>query len=249
MFKRMRMNHKGQAALMDSIIFLTIVASITAGMFFFTINYGTQTKEQVNDFYASDFAVDSLKVITYINVLRTGDDFGYLASGETVELDYLLALIKEDYADTKTLSPETTKALVATLSATMKPFDRAYDYSFYLVNESEKNFLFALFALHECTSDPSICDDATNPNKEIDRVFYYCTPGVSDFLEKEVFPRAGKINSGYGKVTLSENIGTSTESRIYIMGLHTWSARNISSLQDLELNVDLDCTKIVLATP
>jgi hypothetical protein len=246
-----KLDSRGQAALMDSIIFLTIVASITTGMFFFTINYGTQTADRVNSFYSSDFAVDALKVITYINVLRTGEDFGRITSMGVVELDYLLALIKEDYADTKTLSPETTNAVVATLGATMRPFDRAYDYAFYLVTVSEpKNFLFVVLALHECTSYPSVCADPTDKTKEIDRVFYYCTPGISNFLEKDVFPRVGKVDSGYGKVTLSEDVGTRSESRIYIMGLQTWKARNVSTLTDLDDPANpLTCRQIIIPTP
>jgi len=247
-FKR-KASCRGQAALMDSIFFLTIVASITAGMFFFTINYGLQTESQLASFYSADFASDVLKVVSYINVLRDGSEFSYVISGEAVELDYLLALIKEDYFDKKEMSDPTVKAIASTMGATMKPFDNSYDYAFYLVNESEQNFLFLLIAIHECTSGEVICNDPTVTDKIVDRVFFYCKPEISDFLEQQVFPAVGKVDSGYGKVTLSETVGDRMESKIFIMGLNIWRANTVEPLKDLEDNAELVCERIDLTAP
>jgi hypothetical protein len=239
---KIMLNQKGQAALMDSIIFLTIVASIATGLLYFTINYGISTEEQLSSFYSSDFASDTLKVITYINVARDGTDIYDTASlGSTeVQLDYLLALMKEDYADKQELSLTTINSIKTVFESVLLPFDAALDYSYYLYNEDEDDFLFMLFATHECTSG---CDDPT-AEKNIDRIFYYCKPTIPDYLETDVFPKVGQVDSAFGKVTLHESNNLDTPGKPFIMALHVWITREIPELIDLESNTELSCCVI-----
>lgn len=233
------LNQKGQAALIDSIIFLTIVMSIATGLLFFTVNYGLTSQDQLQSFYSSDFAADALKVVTYINVVRDGtniDEIEY-ENSEDIELDYLLALIKEDYADKKELSGTTINAIKNTFSAALQPFDNAIDYAFYLFNEDESEYLFLLMAVHECKSG---CNDPGLP-KEIERLFYYCKPGTTNYLEYEVFPTVGKVDSAFGKITLQDEDNIDSIGRPFIMGLQVWIVRDSIALSSLSLNPELDC--------
>jgi len=245
------LNKKGQAALLDSIFFLTIVASISAGLLFFTVNYGLQTQEQLTSFYSTDFCADALKIITYINVTRQGDKVtsaDIYADPQNIELDYLLALIKEDYADKKEMSERTKNALKNTLESALRPFEASVDYTYYLFDETTNKYLFLIFAIHDCTG--AGCTDATSSDKVVERNFYFCTPStVSTFLENDLFPTLGKVDSAYGKVNLPiivrggagvENV----ESEAFIMGLHVWVVKNSTELKKIKTDLDLNCSII-----
>jgi hypothetical protein len=244
------LNNKGQAALMDSIFFLTIVSIVCTSLFFFAVNYGIRTDSQIDSFYSRDFSTDSLKVITYINVSRDGYSLEQIQDhGLSFENDYLLALIKEDYAKDKNISGRTQKAIVRTLTDVMAPFDTSIDYSFYLLSESETRFLFLLLATHECVSGD--CNSPTSINKEIERNFFYCTPLKVDLLEKEIFPFVGKVDTVIGKITLPEvQADGKTVGKHYLMGLSTWITQDIDKLRKDNLeNSNFNCEKIVLTIP
>ena len=117
LFKTINPNSKGQAALMDSLFFLAIVSAVCTTLFFFTVNYGKQLDSQINSFYSTDFAADTIKVVSYINVLRTGMSV-YDADG-LVELDYLLAMMKEDYGN-KRVFLQNKKAIASTFNSVSK---------------------------------------------------------------------------------------------------------------------------------
>jgi hypothetical protein len=256
--KKSFLGERGQAALMDSIFFLTIVATICTSLFFFAINYGIQTEVQINSFYARDFATDALKVITYINVVRDGKSIQQIKdSGESFENDYLLALIKEDYADKKKISPTTTRAIVRTLDNVMKPFDVAIDYTFYLLNESEKKYLFLLFATHECVDEGvdldndgvTACYDLDESKQDfVTRKYFYCNPRDDTILETEIFPYVGQVDSAFGKVTLSDPSEPDRPGRPFILGFSGWVATNIEKLstQNLTTSPDYNCMVVSL---
>ncbi len=243
-FIKKDLNCRGQAALMDSIFFLTIVATICTSLFFFAINYGLQTSAQIDSFYSSDFAADSLKVISYINVLRDGKSISELDPLEPVQSDYLLALIKEDYADKKKMSEETTKAIANTLGAVLKPFDNSIDYSFFITSESENDFLFLLLATHEC--EGTDCLSATGNSKDVKRKYFYCTPIDNTVLEKLVFPRVGQVDSAHGKVTLSDSAERDSPGRPFVIALNVWITKSVPELstQNLETSPDFNCSEI-----
>jgi hypothetical protein len=252
------LDQRGQAALMDSIFFLTIVATITTSLFFFAVNYGLQTEDQINSFYSRDFATDSLKVISYINVSRDGRSIAELRSSpEVFENDYLLALIKEDYADKRVMSPGTTKAIARTLSEVLSSFDTSIDYTFYLLNESEEDYLFLLFATHECDDGDDDSDgDGVTACKDIDedlsdyitRKYFYCEPSDNTILETEIFPNAGKVDSAFGKITLADSSDPEQPVRPFVVGFSGWVVSDIPQLseENLTTNMDFNCSVIDL---
>jgi len=221
------MNSKGQAALVDSMFFIAIVSAICTGLFYFAINYGLGTEALLVSFYSSDFAMDSLKVITYINVMRDGSpvEANPTSPSAYYEYDYLLALVKEDYAKspTKTLSPKTRVAIANTLYSVLKPFDDSIDYAFYIAKQGETaadvKFVALIIATHEKT-------DPTAP--QVNRVFYSCDPSAKNVLEKYVFSSVGKVDSAIGKISLFDSRDSSS---VYVIGLHTWISKNVEALK------------------
>lgn len=245
--KKIFLNERGQAALMDSIFFLTIVSIICTSLFYFAINYGIPTEQQINSFYSRDFATDSLKVISYINVVRDGKSFSQVEDGGIVfENDYLLALVKEDYADKQQISSETRMAITRTLDEVMNPFDTSIDYAFFILSESEDEYLFLLLATHQC--DGEGCLPPYEGEKDVERVYFYCNPYDNEILEKQIFQKVGKVDTALGKVTLSSAIENQKMGRPFIVGLSGWIVSDIPELNETNLteSPDFNCSIVDL---
>jgi hypothetical protein len=240
----MNINEKGQAALIDSLFFIVIVAAICTGLFYFAINYGSSPDVLINSFYSSDFAMDALKVITYVNVMRDGSPIspsGNYTTATFPEYDYLLALLKEDYAETSTIGVQSKKAIANTVYSALKPFDDSLDYVFYIAKEqtsvSDAKYMAMVIAVH----DPYV------PNQNNDelltdppnRVFYDCNPQRKNILEEKFFPELGSVESAYGKITLMDSP--------YIIGLHTWVAKNVEVINYVKdpANMDYNCSVLI----
>ncbi len=233
------MNCKGQAALVDSIFFLTIVSIVCTTLFFFAINYGLSTESQINSFYSKDFSSDLLKVITYVSIPRDEQTIGESQLTGIFQSDYLLALIKEDYSDKRKMSPLTTKAIVRTLDSVVKPFDASIDYAFFLTSESDNEYLFLLLATHECsnwvenTSGNLVCD-------VVQRKYFYCEPTNQKILEERIFPKLNRVDNSVGKITLSESERSDSQGRPFIIGFSGWIVVDIPELKQDFLLSDND---------
>jgi|GEM_PF-1109452 len=250
---------RAQAALVDSLFFIAIVATICTGLFYFAVNYGLGTESLLNSFYSTDFAMDSLKVITYINVMRDGSaviignpNASSLSStatpGGSKEYDYLLALIKEDFSKNKKLGTQTKIAIANTLYSVLKPFDDSVDYAFYISRESTVQGSSTYLALILSTHKFYKYDVVNGRNVPIvRRVFYSCEPTNNKALEKNVFPYVGKIDSALGKITLGTGLGNTSP---YIIGLHVWVAKQVGVLQDpTSAASELGCTMLNPLSP
>jgi len=243
------MGERGQAALVDSLFFIAIVATICTGLFYFAVNYGLGTESLLNSFYSTDFAMDSLKVITYINIMRDGSAvmLGNDPVGGIKEYDYLLALIKEDFSKSGAISRTTNIAVANTLYSVLKPFDDSVDYVFYISREStvqgSSSFLSLILSTHKFYGYENV-DGREKPI--VRRVFYACEPTNNKSLEKNVFPYVGKIDSALGKITLGRGEGNTSP---YIIGLHVWVAKKIDVLQNPNNGYDLNCTMLNTLSP
>ena len=236
---------------MDSLFFLTIVAAITAMLFFYMTSYGEQMNGQLDAFYTKDFAADSLKVITYVNVLRDGDSLEeYLAgrrSDETPQFDYLLTLMKEDYSDKQEFSGTTVQAIALTLNSVLKPFS-SVDYAFYLLSESKTDFLFLMLSIHEGALTPA--GDNKFDVVYVNRVFYNCNPQKQDILAKYVTPYVGQVDQSKGKITFVESGAKDSDGKPFIIGLDVWISRDLPVIKDLDLQAtipgqDFNCSEIM----
>ncbi|VVB74806.1 Uncharacterised protein [uncultured archaeon] len=258
----LHMNQRGQAALVDSLFFIAIVATICTGLFYFAVNYGLGTENLLNSFYSTDFAMDSLKVITYINVMRDGSavivgnpsssSLSTLSTSSPAgskEYDYLLALIKEDFSKNKKLGTQTKIAIANTLYSVLKPFDDSVDYAFYISREStvqgSSTYLALILSTHKFygygmvpVTINGVTTDRNGPL--VRRVFYSCEPTNNKALEKNVFPYVGQIDSALGKITLGTGLGNTSP---YIIGLHVWVSKQVGVLQDpTAVGSELGCT-------
>ncbi len=242
----MNINQKGQAALIDSLFFIVIVASICTGLFYFAINYGSSPDILINSFYSSDFAMDALKVVTYVNVMRDGTPISPSGNYTTLtypEYDYLLALLKEDYAETHGIGHQSKLAIANTLYSVLKPFDDSLDYVFYIAKEetsvTEATYLAVIVAVHDPSVPPqeSTGQVLTDPPN---RVFYDCSPQRKNILEERFFPQLGSVESAYGKITLLDSP--------YILGLHTWVAKNTDVIEAVKDSANMDYNCSVLLT-
>ncbi len=259
---RLHMNQRGQAALVDSLFFIAIVATICTGLFYFAVNYGLGTENLLNSFYSADFAMDSLKVITYINVMRDGSavivgnpsssSLSSLSStptpGGSKEYDYLLALIKEDFSKNRKLGTQTKIAIANTLYSVLKPFDDSVDYAFYISREStvqgSSTYLALILSTHKFYRY-EVINGRNTPI--VRRVFYSCEPTNNKALEKNVFPYVGQIDSALGKITLGTGLGNTSP---YIIGLHVWVSKKVGILQDpTNAASELGCTVLNPLSP
>lgn len=245
----------GQAALTDSLFFLAIVAMVCTLLFYFIINYGVSVEGQINSFYSADFAMDTLKVITYINVMRDGSSIYSLnAAGEpdqNPQYDYLLTMIKEDYSQTgagesPSLNPSTKKAIANTVHTVMVPFEHSVDYAFYLFQEDSKQFLFLLMGLHEGVVVENEFNVDGSPKTISIRKMYYCLPPADSprsatVLKDKVFPYIGRVDSAASKIFLARKEGGGAN---YVMELDLWVSKDVNSLRSLDrlpLGNDFNC--------
>lgn len=233
-------NERGQAALVDSMFFIAIVSAVCTAMFYFAINYGLTTESLLDSFYSQDFATDSLKVITYINVFRDGNAVSadMDLSHSTPQFDYMLALIKEDYVKNKSLTIQTKTAIANTLHSALKPFDSSVDYVYYIAKEGftsgDQKYIAMIISTRKCTAG---CDFNSNAaDRKISRVYYSCAPPESNALEKYLFPYAGKVDFAEGKITLIDVVTTDSQNETYspyITRLYLWVAKKIPALDNI----------------
>ena len=141
--------NRGQAAVTDALYFLLIVTSISVFLFSFSNGYGNTVSAQIAQNYNSDFATDALKTILYSSTPRNPDSSIYGLSSE-VEIDQLLAYVKEDYADKRYLTEKTMLILAQDINSIMAPLGDNFDYIFYLSvprdqEDVRQKFIFIFF--------------------------------------------------------------------------------------------------------
>ncbi len=135
---------RGQAAVTDALYFLLIVTGITIFLFGFANTYGSSVDAQIVKNYNVDFTTDSLKTILYSSVPRD-PQYTLYDSSENIEIDHLLAYIKEDFSDDQALEPTTQKVLAQNIEGIMNPIANNFDYLFYIYAPNEKKFVFLFF--------------------------------------------------------------------------------------------------------
>lgn len=133
------MDRKGQAAITDALFFMMIVAGLATTLFVFTSSFGKDVSTFVEQSYNSTYATTALKTILYTNASRTGESLS-----QTKEADFLMTLIKEDYANPPAgdaenfeVSAVSSKELIQNIDQIMKPINSANDYLIYIQAEGD----------------------------------------------------------------------------------------------------------------
>lgn len=128
------MNQKGQAAVTDALYFLMIVTFLSIFLFGFANSYGNSVKQQINDEFTVTFATNALKTILYTSTTR---DPGASINDPDAEIDYLVAILKEDFADDQIISESTRKVLGKTISRILSPIEDNLDYIFIITTAGD----------------------------------------------------------------------------------------------------------------
>ena len=130
-----KLNQGGQASITDALFFLVIVSGLSSLLYLFSIGYGLSVLEATASEYRSDFAISALKTILYSSTPRNPE----IPLDESTEVDYLLAAVKEDYADDKEID-ESRNVLRDSIVGIMEPFADNFDYMFYIYIPDKREF-------------------------------------------------------------------------------------------------------------
>jgi len=165
------MGSRGQAALTDALYFLLIVSALSTFLFFFAANYGATVQQRVVTQYWREYSTGALETILYSSTPRI--------AGQTLEnapeVDYLLAAVKEDFADDREID-ETREVLTQNIFGIMQPLAVNFDYMFYIYLPGAKEFAFVLLYTRESP-------ETEGTFKPGDAKIYFCKPANLDDLE------------------------------------------------------------------
>jgi hypothetical protein len=200
------LGRSGQAALTDAIFLLVISSCLAALMFFFITgttvkteipiqsptgnklpfvkgnSYGSSVERIALEFYGTDFATSAVQTLLYSSTPRRYNET--LANAQ--EIDYLLAFLKEDYANYRAFGEQSKKLLLKDMNTVMSSAISNYDFLLVMRTMPEgmevSNFVFVLlkYTLVSTTGKPEI-------------KYYFCSPGPGseDFIQEEFLPQAG----------------------------------------------------------
>lgn len=133
----------GQAAITDALYFLTITASLCLFLFIFATQYGNSVNSSIQDRYLEEYEASALKTILYSSTPRNPS-----ADLTSKELDFLLAAVKEDYADDQNLD-ETQITLKNNIQAIMNSKSDSFDYIFYIYSSEMQTNRFPYFLFYK----------------------------------------------------------------------------------------------------
>ncbi len=172
----MALNGKGQASLTDALYFLLIVSTLSTMLFFFAANYGQVVEQRVVNQYWREYATGALETILYSSTPRIAGQ----SLENSTEIDYLLAAVKEDFADDGEID-ETEEVLVQNIRGIMQPFSGNFDYLFYIYLSEDNAFAFVMVYTRD---EPTFSDDGevTPGNVKI----LFCKPDSLNALEAMV---------------------------------------------------------------
>lgn len=174
----MALNSRGQAALTDALYFLLIVSALSTMLFFFASNYGLVVEQRVVNQYWREYTTGALETILYSSTPRIPGQ----PLETSTEIDYLLAAVKEDYADDGVID-ETREVLAQNIYGIMQPLSGNFDYLFYLYLSEEQEFAFVMIYARE---EPSFTEAGPDGEVEVTpgkaRIFF-CQPQSLNQLE------------------------------------------------------------------
>lgn len=245
--------NKAQAAVTDALFLLVIISSLAGFLFLFAANYGKGISDQVTRNDSFEFVSSALKTIMYQSVTRDATQFIDPTNPDPdLEVDYLMATVKEDYADDQVLSTNTKMNLAKSVYAVMRPVADNQDYMF-SINTAQKYVLMILWRtkfLVELGPDgkptrfQNVQPDPSEPHE-----MFFCAPDITTNAVQKLFLRVGTATQAQSLINMVEFSGSSfllaldtTEVRAGVL-LSTWTA---TPIPDAEWQL-LKCEKINLA--
>lgn len=195
MNQKMKMNASGQAAVTDALFLLVIVTALTAFMVLFATSYGTSIGGQVTKNFNSSYVTSALKTLMYTSAPRFGDEITF---SPNEEVDYLMAIVKEDYADGQGLTPKTKKVLAKTVDELMGGLSDSYDYMF-TIRTSDK---FVMLMIHRTEFQNVEFGKRNVKLTATGHQTYFCNTGSSEIP----FEQIQKLMVGVGDTYSAENL-------------------------------------------
>lgn len=246
-----RAHSRAQAAVTDALFLLIIVSSLTGFLFIFAANYGKGISDQVNRNDNFEFASSALKTIMYQSTPRdSNQQINVLSPDPDLELDYLMALVKEDYADDQVLSDNTKRNLARSTYLVMRPVADTQDYLFAINTAQKYVFVMVWRTNFDVQLDPNTGKPIRFQNVGLNagetHELFFCDPKLSDNAVQKLFLRVGNTVQAQALINMVEFTGKAflltqdtTEVRAGVL-LSMWTA---SIIPDAEWNL-LSCTKV-----
>jgi len=238
-----KINSKGQAAITDALFFLMVVMSLVAFLFFFTSQYGRTVGEYSNSKYGSDYASSALKTILYSSFARDGLPLcDSEKEGCSQEVDYLIAAVKEDYADDKNIN-YFKENLTDSVKKVMQPVRNSFDYMLFIrVDAGAFEFPYFFLSRKEFTST---YDGVFVSGVEAKERNYYCNSSqASSFNQAKldnfivfIGPKGQSVSS------ISLPLAESSQPHEGIIQLVLWTSKDFNAEEQAFKN--LDCKEIV----
>ncbi len=253
----MDLNSRGQAAVFDSLFMLSVVTSLAVLLFVFSNSYGNSINDSLLREYSTDFVTDALKTILYSSTTRTSTNslsIDLARNPGKQEVDYLLAVIKEDFSSSQELSNDSKIVLKNNVEKIMIPMQDQFDYMFFIAVEKNSVIDYSYFLLYKseflCSNHP--CPDelpysvpGTADIKADDPAhrFYLCNLDPSNRLTsaqlKEFIFRLGGINQSSVSILLYKPSTGVAETTNGVISLAVW---NSTFIPENQLNV-LKCNE------
>lgn len=258
---------KGQAAITDALFFLIIIVTLSVLMFRYSSTYGNRIEIASSDLYYKEYTNSVLKTIFYVSTPLDYD----LNLDKSMQNDYLMALIKQDYyahgklgisdkneLDTSTYLDVAKYNLFHTIKATMRPLE-SQDYLFYLYrNKSPEGFVYFTIknTKFEINSQPEDDDRQSRIDKargvrrytlsENPYQYYLCDPKSYEEV-RSVISKSPKIFSSSIPLSFTHNKSTihqlSIEDDIIITSTFAMWPATVDINSDL-LEEKLNCKKV-----
>lgn len=237
----MEINSRGQAAVTDSLYFLLIVTFLAIFLFGFANTYGNSVRTQVNDEFDTSFATNAMKSILYSSTSR---DPAEQINDPDAEIDYLLAMVKEDYADDAQIGAVERAVLAQTINSTLAPIQDTKDYIFTITvpqaSGKPPNFVFIFFHTTNFTKQPAL-DEKGNPlpgrylnysaNSAKPHIDYFC--GVQNYPGPSAVNAFEQLNNKMKR--LLTNVGSVSQSSAVIRLLEAPGLATFNAQADLYL--------------
>ncbi len=240
----------GQAAVSDALFLLVIISGLTGFLFLFASSYGKGISDQVNRNDSFEFVSSALKTIMYQSSPRDANQTINVANPDPdQEIDYLMASLKEDYADDQNLLGNTKRNLARSIYHVMRPIADTQDYVF-SINTAQKYVLFIVWRTKFIPTPNRFADVQVDPNEPHE--MFFCNPQLNDNALQKLFLRVGTVTQAQSLVNMVEFTGSSfllaldtSEVRAGVT-LATWTATQIPNTEWQLLNCqEIDLTGIV----
>ena len=183
----------------DALFMLLIISGLSVMLFTFSATYGQDISNHLLRQYSVDYTTDALKTLLYSSSPRFPDQpLNPQLPGSAIEVDYLLAVVKEDYADSLAFDGQTKYVLLKNIEKIMQPVSDQFDYLFIIARQAPVEYAYVLLYRSEfvCLKDGQEfpCGEAarrveiTYPSPpRPSHKFYYCQPSRPQQISDLVF--------------------------------------------------------------